>query len=328
MNDIFSDILGHDSVKRGLIHAAKAGHLHHALLFTGPSGIGKALLARAFVQSEFCELSTETDLNRCSSCKNCQRIASKIHPDVIEIEESAATIKIETIRELQSRILYAPYESSKRFVIIHDTHKMQDAAANCFLKTLEEPPTGTTFILLTDQIQRLISTIISRCQVIRFAPFSTSEITNFLIQKGISETEAAQIAAMSGGSLGQALELSTSDYKTEVISAFEDMLNTESMLDAFSSAALLKGKKDKSDALLKLMSIYIRDMLILKTAPEYPIILTPYRSKMMERSSKVTEKDLQRAANIVQEVAEAFQGNANELLAWERLMLGMHGVIF
>lgn len=327
-NEIFKDILGHESVKSGLIHAAETEHLHHALLFTGPSGIGKTMLANAFVQAMFCEESTDTHLNRCGVCRNCKRIASKIHPDVIDIEDSAATIKIEVIRDLQSRLVYAPFESSRRFVIIHDVHKMQDAAANCFLKTLEEPPAGTTFILLTDQIQRLISTIISRCQIVRFAPFSMQEVASFLMNRGVSGSESAQIAAMSGGSLGQAVDLSTSDYKTEVLNAFEEMLSTGSMLDAFSTASSLKGKKDKAESLLKLMSIYIRDMLILKSSPQSQIILTPYREKMSARLDKVSEKDLQRAANIVQEVTESFQGNANELLAWERLMLGMHTVIF
>ena len=326
--NVFSDILGNNSVKRGLIHAVQSGHLHHALLFAGPAGIGKAMIAKAFVQAVFCKESSDNQITRCRKCSNCHRIENGIHPDVLEIVETAATLKIEVIRDLQSRLVYAPFESSRRFVIIHDIHKMQDAAANCFLKTLEEPPQGTTFILLTDQMQRIIPTIISRCQVVRFAPFSIQEITQFLIEKGTSTAEAAQIAAMSGGSLGQAIELSTSDYKTEVLDAFESMLETDSMLDAFSSASGLKGKKNDADALLKLMAIYIRDMLVLKTAPSCPIILSPYRARMMSRLDKVTEKDLHRAANIVQEVSESFQGNGNELLTWERLMLGMHQVLF
>ncbi|MBQ9394559.1 MAG: DNA polymerase III subunit delta' [Proteobacteria bacterium] len=328
MDSLFNDILGHESVKNGLIHAALTGHLHHALLFSGPSGVGKAMLARAFVQAMFCEKSDEQSLSRCLTCHNCNRIKAKIHPDVIEIEETAATIKIEVIRDLQSRLVYAPYESARRFVLIHDIHKMQEAAANCFLKTLEEPPESTTFILMTNQIQRIIPTIISRCQSVRFAPFGMNDVADFLVSKGVSQTEATQIAVMSGGSLGYALELSSSDYKNEVIQTFEEMLETDSVLSAFSVAAGLKGKKDKAEALLKLMQIYVRDMLVLKAAGTESVILTPYRDRMQARADKVTENDLQRATGVIQEVTESFQGNVNELLAWERLLIGLHGVLY
>ena len=323
MDNLFNDIIGHDGVKHGLIHAAQTGRLHHALLFSGPSGVGKSMLARAFVQALFCEKSDDQSLSRCLKCHNCNRINNKIHPDVIEIEESAATIKIEVIRDLQSRLVYAPFESPRRFVLIHDIHKMQEAAANCFLKTLEEPPENTTFILITNQIQRIIPTIISRCQSVRFAPFSMNDVSEFLVERGVSSNEAAQIAVMSGGSLGYALELSSSDYKNDVIHAFEEMLETDSVLDALSVAACMK-----AEALLKLMQIYVRDMLVLKASGSESVILTPYRDKMQARLDKVSEGDLQRATGIIQEVTESFQGNVNELLAWERLLIGLHGVLY
>lgn len=328
MDTLFNDIIGHDNVKNGLLHAAGTGHLHHALLFSGPDGIGKTMLARAFVQTQFCQKSDNNAYNRCLSCHNCSRIAAKVHPDVFEIDETAASIKIEVIRDLQSRLVYAPFESPKRFVLIQDIHKMQEAAANCFLKTLEEPPDDTTFILLTNQIQRIIPTIISRCQNVRFAPFGMNEVTQFLTARGVDQNEAAQIAVMSGGSLGYALELSSSDYKNDVIQAFEEMLGTDSVLSAFSVAARLKGKKDKSDALLKLMMIYVRDLLVLKNAAHNAVILTPYRDKMLSRIELVAENDLLRAMGVIQEVTESFQGNVNELLAWERLLVGLHGVLF
>ena len=328
MTDIFSDILGHEHAREGLIHAIKNDRLHHALLFSGPSGIGKSMIARSMIQAMLCENSTREQLQKCMKCRNCHRIASNIHPDVIEIDEPTATIKIETIRDLQKKLIYFFYEAARRFVIIQDVHKMQDAAANCLLKTLEEPEPHTTFILITSQIQRLLPTIVSRCQLVRFAPFSMDEISQFLVRRGMTEDDADQISALSGGSIGTALELSSSEYEKEVTSTFEEMLSPSSSLDAFLTASGLKGKKSMAEHLLTLMLMFVRDMLVLKTDPNHPIILKHYRPQMMSRLSRTTEKDLQRAAGIIQEVHESFQGNVNELVAWERLMIGLHGVIF
>ena len=328
MDALFSEILGHESVKAGLVHAFNTGRMHHAILMTGVAGIGKSMLARAFVQAIMCEQSTPGHLARCLSCRNCTRIAKGIHPDVIEIDEPTATIKIEVIRDLQQRLSFAPYESERRFVIIQDVHKMQDAAANCLLKTLEEPEAHTTFILITSQVQRLLPTIVSRCQVVRFAPFSFDEVAKFLESHDVSPESANQTAAMAGGSLGAGLELSSGDYKTEVIEAFEKILHVKSTLDGFEIASDLKGKKAMADPILSLLQIYLRDMLVLKVAPKAPIILKHYQPEMTSRIASVSEKNLHRASLLVQEINEAFLGNVNELVAWERLVLGMHGVLF
>ncbi len=328
IHDIFSDIIGHETVKAGLLHAANTDHLHHALLFTGTAGIGKGMVATAFIQSQLCIHSTPEHIERCGECAACRRVALKTHPDVIEIDETTATIKIEVIREMQKKLVFPPFEAQRRFVIIQDVHKMQDAAANCLLKTLEEPEAHTTFILITSQIQKLLPTIISRCQVVRFAPFSFEQITDFLIKKGNSPDTANQIAALSGGSFGTALDLCSGDYKNEVLSAFENMISPNSTLDAFSVASNLKGKKNMSEHLLTLLSMFIRDMLVIKTSQKGNIILKHYQPAMMQHLSKTSEKDLVRGLNVIQEVNEAFQGNVNELVAWERLIIGMHGILF
>lgn len=325
---IFHDILGHENVKRGLQHAMRTGRLHHALLLTGPAGIGKAMVGRAFIQAMMCEKSTLNAPVRCGICSSCLRIMNKNHPDVIEIEESAATIKIDTIREIQRGLVSAPFESARRFVMIHDVHKMQDAAANCLLKTLEEPDAYTTFLLVTSQEQRLLSTIISRCQVVRFAAFSLDEVAQFLIQHEVPKEMAGQIAALSGGSLGAAIDLSNGEYKTEVLGTFEEMIGTSSVMDAFAVAASLKGKKAMAEHLLTLLSMYVRDMMVLKADPKSPVILEHYREHILQRVDKVSDKHLNRAANTIQEVHESFLGNVNELVAWERLLVMMYGVLF
>lgn len=328
MENLFPDILGHESVKNGLLHAIKTGRLHHALLLSGPSGIGKAMLARAMIQTLWCVHSSIETPARCQNCPQCNRVKNNAHPDLIEIQTDTATLKIDAIRELQRKLAFPPYESQRRFVIIHDIHKMQDAAANCLLKTLEEPEPHTTFFLITSQIQRLLPTITSRCQLIRFAPFEHQTVVQFLRQQGQSQEMARQIAALADGSLGAALELANEDYQRELLDTFEGILNTQSTLHAFSIAATLKGKKNLSEHLLALLLTYIRDLIVMKTAPNEPIVLEHYRERMTQRLPHTTCQSLQRAATLIQDIQDAFLGNVNELLAWERLVIGMHGVLY
>ena len=109
---------------------------------------------------------------------------------------------------------------------------------------------------------------------------------------------------------------------------FEEMLSADSTLDAFSTAASLRGKKNMSDHLLSLMAIYVRDMMLLKDSSDAPIILKHYKDRMLQRLDKTSYQDLQRAGSLIQEIHGAFLGNLNEQVVWERLMVGMHGVFF
>lgn len=327
--DIFEDIKGHAAVKQGLLHALLTGRLHHALLFSGIEGIGKTMLAKAFIQSMMCVESSPQRPQRCLKCSNCRRIASNSHPDLIEISTDTATLKIDQIRELQRRLGFAPFEGDRRFVIIQDVHKMQDAAANCLLKTLEEPDSYTTFILITPQVQRLLPTIISRCQNIRFAPFSMEETVAFLLsQRGIARELAVQIAALADGSFGLALQLADESYQRLLLDTFNAILETSSALECFETAGLLKGKKDMADHILVLLMTYMRDLMALKANPESPVILSHYRARMLRCLGRISRASIERAVCTIQEIREAFYGNANELVAWEHLMIGMHGVIF
>lgn len=329
MGDVYAKIIGHEAIKRGLAHAVAEKRLHHALLFVGQAGVGKNTLARAFVQSVFCERSSESALECCGSCSNCMRIAQNVHPDVFVVESDSATLKIELIRDMQRRLGLAPFESDKRFVIIRDVHKMQDAAANCLLKTLEEPDPYTTFILITPHLQRLLPTIVSRCQIVRFASFERDVIADYLVQhENVPLNIAQQTAILAAGSIGKAIELSQGEDQTELLEILDDILSMRSMDDAFSMAASLKGKKDKAEHLMLLLLTYVRDLALLKTVPNAPIVLTRYRDAMFRRVDRVSLKSIERVTQNIVNVQEAFLGNVNEALAWERLTMGLHGVVF
>ncbi|MFA5624601.1 MAG: DNA polymerase III subunit delta' [Bradymonadales bacterium] len=327
---LFDDILGHEAIKRGLMHALRKDRVHHALLFMGRSGIGKAMLARAFVQVNFCERSRPADKEwaRCKECRHCRRVAEGQHPDFLELKTETASISIDRIRELQQSVAYQPYEASRRMVIIHDAHLMQIAAANALLKTLEEPTTRTSFILITDQEQRLLPTIISRCQILRFAPFSQVEVQEFLTQRGCAREKAQAIAALSLGSLSDAIELSEGSHSERILERFDDITNLSHALDCFALADTISKDKEIHSQLLLLLTAYLRDLLILQNDENATLSLEHQRQSLLKRARHTESSHIHRCMLLCDEIHAALLGNANALLSFERLFLGLRHVFF
>ena len=185
----------------------------HAVIFSGVEGVGKRLAAEICAAALLCE--NPRDGAPCGACDNCTLTAAHTHPDlyIVEAEESktARTIKIGQIREMQSTAALLPINSARRVVIIDGAELMNNAAANCLLKTLEEPPGQTIFILLTTNLSNLLMTIRSRCRTVRFEKLSAARICDVLLLHGVDDSDAEKFAAVANGSLGRALKFSTSD---------------------------------------------------------------------------------------------------------------------
>ena len=192
----FHDIAGHRLTLRLLARAVAKRSLPPSLLFAGARGVGKHRTAVALAQALNC-LSPRSDVviqagatggettlavDACGSCAACSRIARGIHPDVLMLapDPDAGNIKIEAVRELIDRVGYRPFEGRWRVVIIDDADTLVDAAQNALLKTLEEPPSSSVFVLVTAHPGVLLPTVRSRCPQIRFAPLSAAEIATHL----------------------------------------------------------------------------------------------------------------------------------------------------
>lgn len=185
----------------------------HAVIFSGVEGVGKRLAAEICAAALLCE--NPRDGSPCGVCDNCMLTAAHTHPDlyIVEAEETktARNIKIGQIRDMQSEAALMPINSARRVVIIDGAELMNKAAANCLLKTLEEPPGQTIFILLTTNLSSLLMTIRSRCGTVRFDKLSAARIRDVLLSRGVDDSDAEKFAAIANGSLGQALKFSTSD---------------------------------------------------------------------------------------------------------------------
>ncbi len=208
-----SDILGHERVLTQLVRALDAGTLHHAYLFEGPKGIGKGTAARFLALRANCTASGERP---CRQCTTCRQILAGTHPDVMVLEPAAdrasATIAVGDVREVVRRTSYRRYGSARRFVFVDPAEAMQPAAANALLKTLEEPPDGTGFILICTNASALLPTILSRCQRIRFGAVPIDALTSWLEARGHG-ADSARASRLSQGCPGRALALLDGDLE-------------------------------------------------------------------------------------------------------------------
>jgi DNA polymerase III subunit delta' len=216
----FKDVIGHRRVVRLLARAIHRDLLPPSLIFAGPAGVGKRLTALAAAQTVNCTATivqepgqTELiELDACGTCAACTRIARGVHGDVLIVEPGdSESIKTEQVREVIDRAAYRPFEGRRRVVIIDEADALVQGAQNALLKTLEEPPSASMFVLVTSRPDTLLPTVRSRCPRLGFRPLSPQDIATALMQRGHNETQARAIAATADGSLGRALGMTAGD---------------------------------------------------------------------------------------------------------------------
>lgn len=187
MNIQWNNIVGHKQVITQLCLMQQEDRIPHAMLFCGTDGVGKSLVAEALAAAILCHAPVNNQA--CGHCKACQALAAGTHPDFFQIQpesetKAAPAIRIEAVRKLQEEIARIPLLSERRVVIMQEADKMNEAAANCLLKTIEEPSGQIVFILLTSRPSALLDTIISRCMRVEFGILQPEELVAILHQQG------------------------------------------------------------------------------------------------------------------------------------------------
>ena len=224
----FRTIAGHRRLLSLLARVIARDSLPPAVLLAGPSGVGKRLTAIAIAQAMNClqpQSSAAFERDACGDCTSCRRIARGMHPDVIVVEPGdTGTIKIEQLRDVIDRSQYRPFEGRRRVVVIDEADAAGDDAQSALLKTLEEPPSASVFILVSSMPDALLPTVLSRCPRLRFGPLTPVDVARVLMQiHGYSEHDARAAAAEADGSVGRALE-SRSEDVTEARDAAQHIL--------------------------------------------------------------------------------------------------------
>lgn len=194
--------------------AVERGRLGQAYLFVGPDGVGKRLFARELAKSLLCER-PPAPLTACDRCPACAQVEVGTHPDVFtaRIPEGKHELPVGEMRGFCAQMAMKPSRGARKVGIVEDADDFNEESANCFLKTLEEPPPGSLLILLATGTDRQLPTILSRCQVVRFAPLRPDDLRAVLTEQGIEDAaQRERLVQLAGGSAAQALALNDEGF--------------------------------------------------------------------------------------------------------------------
>lgn len=340
-----SRLVGNKEVAETLRRFVATGRVANALLFTGAEGVGKKQFAIELARQLVCTAPTGSEA--CGECAACNRAGEFViptfekgeesdnvffsqHPDVGIIVPFRRNLRIGAVRALDREAHYRPYEASARVFIVEDADKMNDAASNALLKTLEEPPSTSHIILIAARADTLLPTIRSRCQTIRFAPVPFDEIERHLIEAcDFSPEDAALAARVSGGSVGRAIEIVPASFRTQrsamlgvVRAAAAD--NKRELLTASEEMADAKNKDEYEEKLGILQSL-IHDVWVLVTGADVAILNTEIEAELVQLSRQVSSPTLARWLDEIEAMSENFIVNINRKVATDALFVEMAG---
>ncbi len=319
-------IQGQEMVVQRLRAALSANRVPHAYLFTGPPGVGKEQTARVLAQALVCIKRTD---DACGRCAGCRKVVAGTHSDVITVTppEGKRRIVIKQVRALQGQMAYRPYEARNRVVLVLDAETMTEEAANALLKTLEEPPDSTLFVLTSARSNSLLATIRSRCQEVRFVPLGRDEVAARLKADGCAPDVAQVLAALSEGSLGRAQALLEAGLPEER----EAVLKAVAGLDLDDPVKLLElseswyRERERVDDRIDLLLSWYRDLLVLASGgPPHTLIHKDLLEGPLADQQHLGAAATLRCLDLLLAARAAIrERNANVRLAAERLFIGL-----
>jgi DNA polymerase-3 subunit delta' len=348
----FDNFLGNRRVVEILKRAIEQDRLPHAMIFAGPSGVGKCTLAllvaqylnciaplsgqacgtcsvckriAAVLESRHLECQSLKGEGYCGSCANC-RIRMGSHPDIRIIEPQKSTITIDQVRDLIREIAFQPLEARFRVVILDPADQMRIEAQNSLLKTLEEPPSRTIMILVTTNPYILLETIRSRSRLLQFGEISQDKIEQRLLQdERIPAEEARLAAALSGGSLTVALDFDTSEYREVRKEAlqFVTMLLRRGKFAEVSAAAMTAAKDKKYFQLwMESVSVILQDVYYASISTER-VGQKDLLGTIEQLARSVPHSVLVTAIGAMRKLKNELQFNVNRQLALEAMFLSL-----
>ena len=349
---LYDAVVGQPRAARQLRMAARRPV--HAYLFHGPPGSGKRAAARAFAASLLCPT------GGCGVCHDCRRALAGTHPDLVVIERTGASLDVDEARTIVSRAQRRPLEADRQVLLVTDVH-LAEKAAPALLKTIEEPPPTTVFVLLADDLPASLATIASRCVKVAFDPVPVEEVAQWLVAHGVTDDVARSVAAVSGGRLDRARLLATDRgfvhrqeqwrsvpsrldgtgaaaavVASELLASAEEALGPLQDQQAAELATLAEraesvgargvpGRKDIDDRHRRESRRFRTDELRMGLAT----LAGAYRDRLVAGSGGGSVPDVRRAAlavDALDRTAAALVRNPNEALLLESLMVTLSGM--
>lgn len=299
---MLASVVGQDRAIRILRESLARGRLHHALLFTGPEGVGKRTAALALAARLLCRAGGE---DACGECDACAQVAALSHPDLmlVDLPEKRKKILIEQVRELQAALGRRALAGGRKIAILDHGERLTTDAQNAFLKTLEEPPAGSVLVIVSTSAAALEPTVRSRCQQIAFTPLPEADVARLLTDvHEVEPEEASEVARYADGSLGTALLL-----RTEGLAESEAHLRT--LLDELPAGDYRAVRKAADDV---------------STPTGVPLLLRVLRHRLREAASRGRLDEITReldAARAAWQAGQDLDRYANRTLALETMWL-------
>jgi DNA polymerase-3 subunit gamma/tau len=343
---IFDEVVGQKHVTTTLANALSADRLAHAYIFAGLRGTGKTSIARILAKCLNCEQGPTT--TPCGQCTSCSEIAASRSLDVMELDAASRT-GVGDIRELQEVISYAPARDRFKILILDEFHMLSNNAFNALLKTLEEPPPNVLFILATTEIQKVLPTILSRCQVFELRRINVREVTQHLRricdeeQIKISELALERISRAGEGSVRDSLSvlervLAFSGHEIEDddvlrmlggvrLEVLSEMIRGMASHEAGKMLQVLDGLVDEGHDLLHFwieLIAAIRDLMMLNAAPERTDLLarSPEEAKALEEAAAgLSLEDLTRIFGIIADLEPGLKASSQPRFLFEATLI-------
>lgn len=328
------DMIGHEHAINTLRRAITSQRVRHAYLLAGPAHIGKTLLARRFAQTLLCTGTADSapdriPANPCHTCLSCRKVLHFNHPDVHYIARppDRQFILIEQVRALQSDSARKTLEGRRNIFIIEGMHEMNLQAANCFLKTLEEPEPDVVLILTVPDPSVLLPTILSRVQSVPLHLLTTMQIRQALQARWhVADEDAALISALAAGRMGWAVRaVEDEDMLAERQTQLEMLtrLLSLSKVQRFDMAQKISAEGDKIQSILELWLLWWRDLMLIAYNCQDLIVNVDMRALLQKHAAKVNPGESQRMIRNILHTLEVLDQNVNARMALEVLMLDM-----
>jgi DNA polymerase-3 subunit delta' len=322
------NIIGHEWAVKLLKQQIVQNKYRHAYLITGPESVGRRTLALRFAQALNCPQPLESG-EPCFTCSTCEKIEDLVHPDltVTQAEIAGGQLKVDQIRELQHGLALAPYEAKFRIALILRFEEANPHAANALLKTLEEPPSQVIMILTAESAEKLMPTIVSRCEVLRLRPLANPDVNNGIqsVWK-IPPEQANLLAHVSGGRPGYAFRLYQEPDLLAIRNAslddLQDLLSSN-RVERFEYAESMAKNPETFRETLKVWLSFWRDVM-LRASTSSAQITNIDRAESIDKLAHQLESNT--AHNLVASLERIFDQldhNVNPRLALEVFMLDL-----
>ncbi len=329
----FAKLIGNERNKEILQRLLRGGRINSTLIFAGPEGVGKRQFALTMAKAVNCRRGPAEGYaaDSCDECPACRRIDEGTYGDVTTIVPDGQFIKIAQTRAMTDEVYYRPREGRQRFFLIDDADRLREEAANSLLKTLEEPPSTSTILLITARPNALLQTIRSRAQRLTFAPLTVDEMERYLtthFPRPAPDTKL--LARITEGRIGQATAFDLGVYRQErktLIELLELMAGGENRLRLLKAAEYL-GKKERDDfeKQLDLIASLLRDLLHLAAGEDPAAIANiDVADRLATLAARLGIPRLLAWAARFDELRARLRVNVNRVVATEALLLSLAG---